>query len=115
MNQYGADNCPHCQGLGRVGDDVPCPSCNGGEGAVHEFAIDPSDQGPTLLRPTEVGLLHPADVDRALSSAVGHDWRRMDFQIDAEISGQSYRVAHSTTAPCQLEIDGHPMYSDVWG
>ena len=70
---------------------------------------------PHRVRSAEVDQLHPADVDRALSSNAGHDWRRMDFQIDVEIQGQSYHVVHSTGAPGELEIDGHAMYSDVWG
>jgi hypothetical protein len=111
----GADDCPNCHGLGRVGDDVPCPSCNGADGATRESAIDPSDKRLTPVHSAEVDRLHPADVDRALSSNAGHDWRRTDFQTDVEIQGQSYHVVHSTAAPGELEIDGDTMYSDVWG
>lgn len=67
------------------------------------------------MHSADVDQLHPADVDRALSSTAGHDWRRMNFQIDVEIRGRSYHVVHSTAAPGELAIDGHRMYSDVWG
>ena len=111
----GAEACPNCHGLGRVGDDVPCPSCNDADGAKRQSAFDHSGETPTPRHSAEVDRLHPSDVDRALSSNAGHDWRRMDFQIDVEIRGQSYHVVHSTGARGELEIDGHAMYSDVWG
>ena len=98
-----------------MGDDVPCPFCNGAGEAAYESGIDHADQGPALLSSTDEPLLYPADVDRALSNNAGHTWRAIDFEIDVEIRGQSYHVVHSTATPSQLEIDGHLMYSDLWG
>ena len=114
VKQPGVGGCPHCQGLGRVGDDVPCTFCNGAGEAAYESGFVHADEGTALLSPAEP-LFYPADVDRALSNNAGHNWRAIDFEIDVEIRGQSYRVVHSTATPSQLEIDGRLMYSDLWG
>jgi hypothetical protein len=95
VKQPGVDGCPYCQGLGRVGDDVPCPFCNSASEAVYEAGVDHTDRGHVSLFRTDEPLLYPADVDRALSNNVGHTWRAIDFEIDVEIRGQSYHVVHS--------------------
>jgi hypothetical protein len=62
-----------------------------------------------------VDLLPPVEIDRALSVAVGPDWRRAGFEVDVTIGAQTYRVAHSIYAPNQLQINDRTMYSDLWG
>ena len=77
-------------------------------------ASDSAEAAPQLLF-AGIDLLPPVEIDRALSAAVGPDWRRPGFEVDVTIGAQTYCVAHSIYAPNQLQINDRTMYSDLWG
>ena len=105
MARGGLTSCPSCQGLGRGGDDLACSLCAGTGEVVRVRASDPAEAASQLLF---------AGIDRALSAAVGPDWRRTGFEVDVTIGVQTYCVAHSIYAPNQLQINDRTMYSDLW-
>ena len=113
MARGGLTSCPSCQGLGRVGDDLPCRLCAGTGEVARVRARDPAEAAPQLLF-ADIDLLPPVEIDRALSAAVGPDWRRTGFEVDVTIGVQTYCVAHSIYAPNQLQINNRTMYSDLW-
>ena len=107
-------SCPSCQGLGRAGDDLACNLCAGTGEVARVRRSDPAEAAP-LLPLAGLDLLPPVEIDRALSAAVGPDWRRTGFEVDVTIGAQMYCVAHSIYAPNQLQINGRTLYSDLWG
>ena len=114
MARGGLTSCPSCQGLGRVGDDLACNLCAGTGEVARVRGSDPAEAAP-LLPLAGVDLLPPVEIDRALSAAVGPDWRRTGFEVDVTIGAQMYCVVHSIYAPNQLQINGRTLYSDLWG
>jgi len=107
-------NCPYCQGLGRVGDDLECRFCAGTGKVVHAQGSDP-EQPDKDLPAADVDLLSPAEVDRVLTALVGPDWRTQTFDVEVPIGSQIYKVARSTERPNELHINGRALYSDLWG